>query len=336
MDPSQKITIKAYDDGECFSTGVIIIPIRVGPSTENTLFEVLDIEMNCNMILGNPWIHAMKVVPSTYHQCLKFSYNNLEVTILGDPDPFQFCANLRGTTAYQVPTNQAANPLESSKHIDPSALTPAFKGKLKIADQGCGEYSMSHAFHIEKLPLSPKSYGKPQLLQNKPKFTFQKAPSMTFTSGGGLHEEHVYENTSTWIKKAIEEKVPTPISPNKYGHGFTIMQKKGYNGCSGLGPQKQGIIEPITISGQPRSLGLRFKPFVLGLPNTDSSSSKNVNASNDDKASENNQTEPTQPISDIDDLDTSLDLDHLFTDPYSLPVEDKHVIPPIPQNNSSP
>ena len=117
--------------------------------------------MNYNMILGHPWIHAMKAVPSTYDQCLKFSYNNVEVTIPGDPDPFQFCANLRGTTAYQVPTNQATNPIESSKYVDPSALTTAFKGKLKIADQGCGEYSMSHAFHIGKLPLPLKSYGKP-------------------------------------------------------------------------------------------------------------------------------------------------------------------------------
>ncbi len=65
---------------------------------------------------------------------------------------------------------------------------------------------MSHAFHIGKLPLSPKSYGKPQLMQNKPKFTFQKKPSTTFTRGGGLYEEHVYGNTSTWIEKAKAEQ----------------------------------------------------------------------------------------------------------------------------------
>ena len=67
MDPSYRIIIKAYDDGEFFSKGIIILPIRVGLATENTLFQALDIKMNCNMILENPWIHAMKVVPSTYH-----------------------------------------------------------------------------------------------------------------------------------------------------------------------------------------------------------------------------------------------------------------------------
>ena len=52
VDSSRKITIKAYDDGEHFSKGVIILQVRVGPAIENTLFQVLDIDMNCNMILG--------------------------------------------------------------------------------------------------------------------------------------------------------------------------------------------------------------------------------------------------------------------------------------------
>ena len=74
VDLSRRIIIKAYDDGECFSKGVIILPVRFGPTIENTILLVLDIDMNYNLILGCPWIHAMKVIPSTYHQCMKFSY----------------------------------------------------------------------------------------------------------------------------------------------------------------------------------------------------------------------------------------------------------------------
>ena len=54
VDSSCKITIKAYNDGEHFSKGVIILPVRIGPATKNTLFHFLDIDMNCNMILGCP------------------------------------------------------------------------------------------------------------------------------------------------------------------------------------------------------------------------------------------------------------------------------------------
>lgn len=85
--PSHRITIKAYDDGEFFSKSVIILPVRVGLATKDILFQVLDIKMNCNMILGHPWIHSMKSISSTYHQCLKFTYNNVEVTIPSDLDP---------------------------------------------------------------------------------------------------------------------------------------------------------------------------------------------------------------------------------------------------------
>ena len=38
VDSSHRVTIKAYDDGEHFSKGIIILPLRVGPATENTLF----------------------------------------------------------------------------------------------------------------------------------------------------------------------------------------------------------------------------------------------------------------------------------------------------------
>ena len=38
VDPSYRITIKSYDDGEHFSKGIKILPIIIGPTTVNTLF----------------------------------------------------------------------------------------------------------------------------------------------------------------------------------------------------------------------------------------------------------------------------------------------------------
>lgn len=37
-----------------------------------TKFIVVDCPSSYNAILGRPWIHEMKVVPSTYHQVIKF------------------------------------------------------------------------------------------------------------------------------------------------------------------------------------------------------------------------------------------------------------------------
>ena len=192
----------------------------------------------------------MKAVPSTYHQCIKFSYNDIEVTIPGDPNPFQYCASLRETTSYQILENNEAKPIDSSKWVDAETILSKAKAKMKIEDNGCGEYLMSQAFHIGKLPLSPKSYGKPQSLQVQQSTTDkQKTTFPNYISGSGTHEEHIHKNISICINKDKQQQEARPISPDKYGRGFAIMQKHGYDGCSGLGLQKQGITEPITTIG---------------------------------------------------------------------------------------
>jgi len=67
VDTSKVITIRAYDDVERDTKGIIFLPIQVGPVTTETCCQVLDIDLPYNIILGHPWIHALKPVPSTYH-----------------------------------------------------------------------------------------------------------------------------------------------------------------------------------------------------------------------------------------------------------------------------
>ncbi|XP_009614731.2 uncharacterized protein [Nicotiana tomentosiformis] len=50
----------------------ILLPINAEGVMKTTLFEVVDSDMGYNIILGRPWLHEMKAVPSTYHQLLKF------------------------------------------------------------------------------------------------------------------------------------------------------------------------------------------------------------------------------------------------------------------------
>ncbi|XP_070057356.1 uncharacterized protein [Nicotiana tomentosiformis] len=52
--------------------GEILLPTNSGGVTNTTLFEVVDGDMGYNVILRRLWIYEMKVVPSTYHQLLKF------------------------------------------------------------------------------------------------------------------------------------------------------------------------------------------------------------------------------------------------------------------------
>ena len=77
-----------------------MLPLKVGPAVINTECHVLDLDFPYNILLGRPWIHTLKAVPSTYHQCLKFPHQGREDTILGNPLPFSFCKRLEG-----APTN---------------------------------------------------------------------------------------------------------------------------------------------------------------------------------------------------------------------------------------
>ena len=81
----RKIMIKASDEAKRSSKGLVILTIRVGPIEKDILFQTIDTRhLEYNFLLGRPWIHDMKVVSSTYHQCVKFPYNGKEICILGD------------------------------------------------------------------------------------------------------------------------------------------------------------------------------------------------------------------------------------------------------------
>ena len=52
IDPRRKITIKAYDEVEQPSKGLIVLPIRVGLVEKDVVFQVLDIPLAYNLLLG--------------------------------------------------------------------------------------------------------------------------------------------------------------------------------------------------------------------------------------------------------------------------------------------
>ncbi|XP_019237266.1 PREDICTED: uncharacterized protein LOC109217466 [Nicotiana attenuata] len=64
--------------------GEILLPTHAEGVTKTTQFEEVDEDMGYNVILGRPWIHEMKVVPSTYQQLLKFPTPNGVKQFRGD------------------------------------------------------------------------------------------------------------------------------------------------------------------------------------------------------------------------------------------------------------
>ncbi|XP_070050052.1 uncharacterized protein [Nicotiana tomentosiformis] len=49
---------------------------------------VIDAKTSYNILIRRPWIHENKVVPSMYHQCLKYYEGEVEKKIIADDEPF--------------------------------------------------------------------------------------------------------------------------------------------------------------------------------------------------------------------------------------------------------
>ena len=67
-----KTIVRAFDGTRREVTGEIEIEMQIGPCTFNVEFQVMDISPSYNYLLGRPWIHIVRAVPSTLRQKIKF------------------------------------------------------------------------------------------------------------------------------------------------------------------------------------------------------------------------------------------------------------------------
>lgn len=159
---SEVITIKAYDNLERTTEGTIFLPIKVRPVIQETLYHVIDLNLSFNILLGCPWIHAMKSIPSTYHQYIKFQHQGTEVTIHVDPKPFSYYNVVEASYANHFPRIDIGTAITSSSHTynNPETILASTLSTIKINNKGYGEHSLSDAFFSEALPLDPHTHGR--------------------------------------------------------------------------------------------------------------------------------------------------------------------------------
>ncbi|KAJ9539548.1 hypothetical protein OSB04_032281 [Centaurea solstitialis] len=65
-------TLIGFNGDPMNTLGEIILPVFAKGIDKQTKFNVVDYQSAYNVILGRPWIHEMKAIPSTYHQKIKF------------------------------------------------------------------------------------------------------------------------------------------------------------------------------------------------------------------------------------------------------------------------
>ena len=87
FDPSTQ-TIRAYDSTRREVMGTLKIELLIGPATFVTVFQVLRIPTSFNLLLGRPWIHRARAIPSSLHQKVKFIHDGQVVTAQSVGDMF--------------------------------------------------------------------------------------------------------------------------------------------------------------------------------------------------------------------------------------------------------
>ena len=72
-----------FNGATTLSIGDVAFSVKAGPVAQQVLFSVVEDLGPYNAILGRAWLHAMKVVPSTYHQTISYLTEAGQVDLQG-------------------------------------------------------------------------------------------------------------------------------------------------------------------------------------------------------------------------------------------------------------
>ncbi|XP_070013066.1 uncharacterized protein [Nicotiana sylvestris] len=128
------IYVREFDGGGTDRVGDIILELTIGPVEFTIEFHVLDVAVYYNLLLGRPWIHAAKAVPSTLHQMVKFDWDRQEIVVHGEDNmstvsdaivPFIETDDDKGLWVYQVFDTVSVEKVPKGKIIPVPRITAA-------------------------------------------------------------------------------------------------------------------------------------------------------------------------------------------------------------------
>ena len=83
-----------FNEATTLTVGDIAFPVKASPITQQVLFLVVEDLGPYNAILGRAWLHAMKAVPSTYHQTISYLTASGQVDFQGSQLAARQCYKL--------------------------------------------------------------------------------------------------------------------------------------------------------------------------------------------------------------------------------------------------
>ena len=86
--------LSSFNGATTTTLGDVTFPVRVGLVTQQVMFTVVGDLGPDNAIMGQAWLHSMKVVPLTYHQMVSYLTNDGQVDLLGSKLATRQCYQL--------------------------------------------------------------------------------------------------------------------------------------------------------------------------------------------------------------------------------------------------
>ena len=83
---THNVCVWAFDGTKRDTFGEIYLIVTIGPTEFGITFEVIDMDTSYNLLLGRPWIHMARILPSTLHQVVKFEHDKQEIIVHGEDD----------------------------------------------------------------------------------------------------------------------------------------------------------------------------------------------------------------------------------------------------------
>ncbi|XP_026398798.1 uncharacterized protein LOC113294629 [Papaver somniferum] len=134
-------TIYGFNGAPTKPLGDIVLQINAGPMKIDTRFSVVDAPPPYNAIIGRIWVHKLKGIASTYHQCLRFPSPEGIMDIKGDQVTAREC---------QAMQNQLNNELNEQRKSRRSRNKEAAKEKaIDLYLEGIAEKSLTKGGDVQ-------------------------------------------------------------------------------------------------------------------------------------------------------------------------------------------
>ena len=73
-----------FNGATIVTMGDIALPVKAGPVVQYVLFSIVEDLGQYLAIVGRVWLHAMKVVPSTYHEMISYLTSAGQIVLLSN------------------------------------------------------------------------------------------------------------------------------------------------------------------------------------------------------------------------------------------------------------